>query len=70
MSRVAVQLAVPDEQTMHELERNAEKAGFVVVTDGKVIQLAWPHAIPPGFQRFAFVDKNAHRPLDPKETRS
>lgn len=69
MSRVAVAFVVPDEQTMHDFQEEAEKAGYVVVTDGKVIQLARPNDIQPGFRRFAMVDKNAGR-IDQKEPRA
>lgn len=69
MSRIALQFVVPDEQTMHDFEKAAEEAGLVVVTDGKVIQLARPNDIQPGFRRFALVDKDARR-LDPKEPKA
>lgn len=68
MPRVAIQFAINDEQTMHDYIAAAEKAGYVVVTDGKVIQLALPNDIQPGFRRFAFVDKST-RALKPWEGR-
>ena len=67
--RVVVQLVADTDAKMHAIEEAAKDAGYILVTDGKVIQLALPHAIPLGFRQFAMKDKNAGR-LAPREPRA
>lgn len=63
----AMRIATPDSATLLEIQEEAERGGLVLVTDGHEIKYTLPHHIPPGHTRFAIVDKNAQRPLDPKE---
>jgi len=60
-------IALPDEATMLEVQEIAERHGLILITDGRELKYTLPHHIPPGHTRFALVDKDARRPLDPKE---
>jgi hypothetical protein len=55
-----------DHELMIDVQREAERLGLVLVTDGRDLAYTLPHHIPPGWTRFALVDKNAGR-LDPRE---
>lgn len=58
-----------DHALMIEIQAEAERLGLVLVTDGRELAYTLPHHIPPGWTRFALVDKNARR-LDPKTPRA
>lgn len=60
----AIQVQQPDTATLLEIREEAERLGLVLVTDGRELCYARPDQIPPGYLRFAVVDKNARQPLD------
>jgi hypothetical protein len=54
---------------MVEVQQEADQLGLVLITDGSELAYTLPHHIPPGWTRFALIDKNAGR-LNPRETKS
>lgn len=62
-----VRVEKPGETTMLEILEEAERAGLVLVSDGRELAYTRPHHIPPGWRRFAMVHKSPQPdPLAPR----
>lgn len=57
-----MRVEVPDDTTMLEIREEAERAGLVLITDGRDLAYTLPHHIPLGWRRFALVDKTPAAP--------
>lgn len=52
-------VVLPEDPTLAEAREHGARHGLVLVTDGRELRYAMPHAIPPGYLRFALFARRA-----------
>lgn len=69
MSETSQPVRPADHALMIDVQTEAAEMGLILITDGRDLAYTLPNHVPPGWTRFAFIDKNARR-INPREITS
>lgn len=70
MSAALAMLITPVHELLIDAQEEGERRWLILITDGRDLKYTLPHAIPPGWTRFAMKVKPRLLEVRPKEPRS